>query len=71
MSIGRLTPVTIAQESWPSMSPLIWLNGVPPPQINEEEHLLLVLEGSDCFLDLSTEVVGPHVGSSETTATDG
>ena len=30
------------------------------PQINEEEHLLLVLEGSDCFLDLSTEVVGAH-----------
>ena len=28
------------------------------PQINEEEHLLLVLEGSDCFLDLGTEVVG-------------
>ena len=41
------------------------------PQINEEEHLLLVLEGSDCFLDLSTEVVGPMLGSSETTATDG
>ena len=30
------------------------------PQINEEGHLLLVLEGSDCFLDLGTEVVGAH-----------
>ena len=30
------------------------------PQINEEEHLLLVLEGSDCLLDLGTEVVGAH-----------
>lgn len=36
------------------------VEGRAAPQINEEEHLLLVLEGSDCFLDLGSEVVGAH-----------